>query len=100
MTISTDELKALIQGKQVLDLDSEDQDFRHGLRLVLRDLETGELGLLAVEPFARPDEEGELLTYSYQSIETELRSYPECLIEDLRTKVEPDFLPGEVPFLF
>lgn len=100
MTITDTELKSLIHDKQLVDFESGNQDFRHGLRLILRDVETGELGLLAVEPFSRPDEEGELLAYSYQSIESELRPYPECLIENFRTKVEADFEKGEIPWMF
>lgn len=101
MTITDTELKQLIQHRVIADFQTEDQDFRHGLRLVLLDPETNELGLLAVEPLLRPDEEREVLTYSYQVLDGESGLPPsECLIAELKTKVEADFLPGEVPFLF
>lgn len=96
--MSTDELKQLIANKTIIDFETGDQDFSHGLRLVLRDNETGELGLLAVEPdsVVMPDEN--LLFYSYQRIETSL-PVPEHLY-DVATRLEPDFENGETPNLF
>ena len=77
--MNTEDFKALLKYKQVLDFDSTDQDFEHGLRLVLRDLKTGELGLLAVEPTALilPDEIA--LDYSYQVIEATGPMFEECV---------------------
>lgn len=72
-----------------------------GLRIFLQDLDTGDSGLLAVEPvqLALPDERA--LEYSYQDTTLELGPPPEeCLILDLKTKVGPDYERGEVPFLF
>lgn len=66
------DLKQLIKNKTVIDFANEDQDFAHGLRLVLRDNETGEMGLLAVEPDSVVMPEENLLFYSYQRIETTL----------------------------
>lgn len=64
--MTTDQIKELIRDKQIIDFQTDDQDFAHGLRLVLRDIETGEMGLLAVEPceLTMPDEI--VLDYSYQ----------------------------------
>lgn len=99
--MDNDTLKQLIRNKQIIDFETSVQDFDHGLRLVLRDFETGEMGILAVEPVqvALPDEW--VLDYSYQAISEELGPpLEECLITDLKTKVGPDYERGEVPFLF
>lgn len=99
--MNTDELKLLIKDKAIIDFDASDQDFAYGLRLVLRDMETGEMGLLAVEPreLVLPDEI--VLAYSYQVLDSPFGAPPEeCLIADLKTKVGPDYERGEVPFLF
>lgn len=99
--MNTDELKQLIQDKQIIDFDTDSQDFEHGLRLVLRDTETGEMGLLAVESRAMvlPDEV--VLDYSYQVVGSPFGlPFEECLIADLKTKIGPDYERGEVPFLF
>lgn len=76
--MNTEDLKTLLKSKQIVDFDSTEQDFGHGLRLVLRDLETGEMGLLAVEPTALilPDEIA--LDYSYQTIEAAGPVFDEC----------------------
>lgn len=95
------DLKQLLSGKQIIDLQTEDQDFEHGLRLVLRDIESGDLGLLAIEPMqlVLPDEI--VLDYSYQDLSLELGPPPpECVIVDLKTNVAPAYEKGEVPFLF
>ena len=99
--MTTEDLQQLIQNKTIIDFETGEQDFAHGLRLVLRDLETGQMGLLAIEPrqLVLPDEV--ILDYSYQDLSAELGPPPEeCLIADLKTKTGPDFEPGEVPFLF
>lgn len=99
--MSGDEIKDFIKGKQIVDFVTEEQDFRHGLKLVLRDTETGELGLLAVEPDFVVLPEESLLFYSYQLINQHLPEPPiECLILDLKTRLEPDFEKGETPSLF
>lgn len=95
------DLKQLLNGKQIIDLQTEDQDFEHGLRLMLRDTKTGDLGLLAIEPMqlVLPDEI--VLDYSYQDLSLELGPPPpECVIVDLKTNVAPAYEKGEVPFLF
>lgn len=99
--MDSDSLKRLIKNKAIIDFQTEDQDFDHGLRLVLRDFETGEMGILAVEPVqvALPDEW--VLDYSYQAISEEVGPpFEETLILDLKTKIGPDYDRGEVPFLF
>lgn len=71
------------------------------LRIFLQDPETGDCGVLAVEPvqLALPDERA--LEYSWQDISAELGPPPdECLIADLKTNTEPDFQAGDTPFLF
>lgn len=98
--MNTDELKQLIKDKTIIDFDTSDQDFAHGLRLVLRDIETGEMGLLAIEPRAMvlPDEV--VLDYSYQVLQSAFGTPPEeCLIADLQTRIGPDYDPSDVPFL-
>lgn len=85
--MTTDELKALIKNKQIIDFDSSEQDFEHGLRLVLRDMESGEMRLLAVEPtvLTMPDET--LLDYSYQVLtEPRMPHFDEC---DYNFTLEP-----------
>lgn len=96
MTI--DDLKQLLANKTILDFETGDQDFEHGLRIVLQDTETGALGLLAIEPqqLALPDEC--VLAYSYQELDAGL-GVPEHLY-DIQTKIGPDFEKGEIPFLF
>lgn len=99
--MNTSDLKDLLKNKTIIDFDSSEQDFDHGLRLVLRDSDTGEMGLLAVEPrvLALPDEV--VLDYSYQVIESPVGPPPEeCLILDLKTRIGPDFEKGEIPFMF
>jgi hypothetical protein len=99
--MTTDHLKQLLKSKTIIDFANEDQDFDHGLRLVLRDTETGELGLLAVEPWGDPFEGETKLDYSYQQLETLFGTPPvECLILDLKTRTEPDFAAGTTPTLF
>lgn len=99
--MNTDELKRLLRSKTIIDFDSEDQDFDHGLRLVLRDETTGEMGLLAVEPWGDPFEGQNKLSYSYQQLESPFGTPPaECLILDLKTKLEPDYEKGGTPALF
>lgn len=99
--MNNDEIKSLIATKAILDLECSDQDFEHGLRLMFRDLETGELGVLAVNPFGDPFEEECRLSYSYTPTETAFGTPPlECFIDDLKTRLEPDFEKGETPSLF
>lgn len=72
------------------------------LRIFLQDMDAPErVGVLAVEPsvLVLPDEA--VLNYSYQDVSAELEPPPEeCLILDLKTRTEPDFPKGSVPFLF
>lgn len=99
--MDSDTLKQLIKNKAIVDFETEDQDFDHGLRLVLRDFETGEIGVLAVEVchVALPEEK--VLDYSYHAISEEIGPvFEECLILDLKTRLNPDYERGEVPFLF
>lgn len=94
--MDTDTLKQLIYSKTIIDFETGDQDFEHGLRLVLRDGETGELGILAVEArqLVLPDEV--VLDYSYQEITDRLAPSPEHLY-DIDTLGRDD--RSNVPFL-
>lgn len=99
--MNTDDLKALIRDKQVIDFETSEQDFEHELRLTLRDMESGELGVLAViaRELALPEET--VLDYSYRAVVSPFGPPPEeCLINDLRTRTGPDYERGEIPFLF
>lgn len=99
--MNTDDLKALISDKQVIDFETCEQDFEHELRLTLHDMESGEVGVLAVtaRELALPEEIA--LDYSYQAAASPFRApYDECLIADLQTRTGPDYERGEVPFLF
>lgn len=68
VSMDSDTIKQLIANKTIIDFETGDQDFEHGLRLVLLDKETDELGVLAVEPctLVLPDEV--TLDYSYETI--------------------------------
>lgn len=71
------------------------------LRIFLQDTNTGDCGLLAVEPVELAVPLELALTYSYQDINLELGPPPEeCLILDLKTRTDPDFIKGDIPFLF
>lgn len=99
--MNTDDLKALIKDKQIIDFETCEQDFDHRLRLTLRDIESGEVGVLAVAPreLALPEEM--VLDYSYRAVASPFGPPPEeCLIADLQTRTGPDYERGEVPFLF
>lgn len=100
MPMKTEQIKELIDGKS-LELVNDDQDAAHGLRLLVTDIGTGEVGLLAIEPRAMvlPDEV--VLDYSYQVLQSPFGPPPEeCLITDLKTNIAPAYEKGEVPFLF
>lgn len=75
--MTNETLKQLLANKTITDLQTEDRDFEHGLRLVLRDAETGEMGVLTVGPcqLVLPDEV--VLDYSYQEITDRLAPSPE-----------------------
>jgi hypothetical protein len=101
-------LKQLLANKTIIDFQTDDQDFEHGLRLVLMDQDTGELGLLAVEPamlmeFSKDDEA--VLWYSYEELH-EPRDLPspehfyqlDTLGRDDKSNVP--FLQGEQAGLF
>lgn len=70
------------------------------LRIFLQDLDSGDCGLLAIEPvqLALPDERA--LEYSWQDVRAELGPPPDEQLYDIATRVEPDFPKGSVPFLF
>lgn len=96
--MNTDEVEALLGGKSWR---AEFTITDHSLRIFLQDLDSGDCGLLAVEPvqLALPDERA--FEYSWQDIALELGPPPEeCLILDLKTRVGPDYERHEVPFLF
>lgn len=96
--MNTEELKLLLTNKS-LELINDDQDAAHGLRLLVTDAETGEVGLLAIEPceLVLPDEV--VLSYLYQMLQSPFSTPPEeCLIADLQTRVERDFPPDQLPF--
>lgn len=97
--MNTDNLNQLLQSKswraEFIACDD------NKLRIFLQDLDSGDCGLLAIEPsvLVLPDEA--VLDYSYQDMSAELGLPPEeCLIADLKTNVAPDFEKGSVPFLF
>jgi hypothetical protein len=66
--MTNETLKQLLHNKTILDFQTDDQDFAHGLRLVLQDRETGELGLLAVEPKILEFDDEAVLWYSYEEL--------------------------------
>lgn len=97
--MNTDELNRLLKSKtwraEFMACDD------NKLRIFLQDLESGDCGLLAIEPvqLALPDERA--LEYSWQDVRAELGPPPaECLIADLKTNIAPAYERGEVPFLF
>lgn len=59
-------LKQLLSHNELIDLQRSDQDFAHELRLMLRDKETGELGLLTVRPDALVLPNELMLDYTYE----------------------------------
>lgn len=70
------------------------------LRAFLQDLDSGDCGLLAIEPvqLALPDERA--LEYSWQDVKAELGPPPDEQLYNIVTRVGPDYERGEVPFLF
>lgn len=52
--MNSEQLQELISTKDLVDFQRSDQDYTNDLRLMLRDRETGELGILQVgiEPFS------------------------------------------------
>ena len=94
--MTTEELENLLQSKSWR---AEFEVTDHGLRIFLQDLDSGDCGLLAVEPvqLALPDERA--LEYSWQDINAELGPPPtECLISNLKTNIDRDFPEGMLPF--
>jgi hypothetical protein len=67
--MTNEDLKQLLANKTILDFQTDDQDFQHGLRLVLVDKETGEMGVLAVEPVTLAFEDKPVLWYSYEEFD-------------------------------
>lgn len=65
-TMRTDELRQLISTRDLIDFQRSDQDYESDLRLMLRDRETGELGILQVGIEPLSDEPK--LSYWYQEI--------------------------------
>lgn len=96
--MTNETLKELLKDKQILDFETGDQDFAHGLRLVLRDVETGELGVLTVEPcqLVLPDEV--VLDYDYREITDRLAPSPEHFYQ-IDTLGRPNDARSNVPFL-
>lgn len=95
--MNTDELGQLLQSKSWR---AEFTVTDSSLRIFLQDLETGDCGVLAVEPvqLALPDERA--LEYSWQDVRAELGPPPDEQLYDITTRLEPDFPKGSVPFLF
>lgn len=95
-------LHDVITGRQVVSLArdpySKEIDTSHSLRLVLHDLDTDEMFLLAVEPDSVVMPEENLLFYSLQALETTL-PVPEHLY-DVATRLEPEVAVGETPSFF
>lgn len=76
--MTTEHLKQLLSGNKHLELVNDDQDAAHGLRLLVIDADSQQVGLLAIEPrtLVLPDEA--ILDYSYQQLEASGSHYPEC----------------------
>lgn len=94
--MTNETLRQLLANKTIIDFQTDDQDFEHGLRLVLCDVETGEMGALAVEPcqLVLPDEI--VLDYSYEEITDRLAPSPDHFYQ-LDTLGRDD--KSNVPFL-
>lgn len=93
--MNTEELESLLRSKSWR---AEFEINDTGLRVFLQDPDTGECGVLAIEPvqLALPDERA--LEYSWQDVRAELG--PSEHLYDIATRIEPDFPKGSVPFLF
>lgn len=95
--MSTDELQQLLDGKT---LRAEFTITDTSVRIFLQDPDTGDCGVLAIEPIqlALPDERA--LEYSWQDVRAELGPPPDEQLYDIATRVGLDYERGEVPFLF
>lgn len=68
LAMNTTQLRELLSTRQVVDFEKSDQDYNHSLRLMLRNEQSGELGILEITPDALvlPDEL--MLNYSYEEV--------------------------------
>lgn len=95
--MNTEALKSILSGNKIIEFIDDDQDLAHGLRLLIIDNETHEVGELAIEPrvLVLPDEA--ILDYSYQAINYDA-GRPEHGY-DVLTRIGPDYDASNVPFL-
>ena len=99
--MTTTDLHAILDGPKHIEWLRDEQDPSAGLRLLITDPATNSVGILAIEPMALVLPYEVVLDYSWHELSTELGRPPaECLIDDLKTNVDPAYLPGDVPFLF
>lgn len=66
--MNPEQLKELISTKELIDFQRSDQNYESDLRLMLRDRETGELGILQVGIEPLSDEEP-VLGYWYEVVQ-------------------------------
>lgn len=97
--MNTTDLKTLLSGNKTIELIDDDQDLNHGLRLLIIDNETNEVGELAIEVAELAVEPEWVLDYSYQRIsEPHMPHFDECDYH-IATRVGPDYDASNVPFL-
>lgn len=67
--MNTEQLRELLSTRTLIDFEKSEQDYAHSLRLMLRDPQSGEVGVLEVKPenLILPDEV--VLSYSYEEID-------------------------------
>lgn len=97
--MNVEDLRLLLTGNKTIEFANVDQDPAHGLRLLIIDNETHEVGLLAIEPrvLVLPDEV--VLDYSYQTVESPpMGHFDECDYH-IATRVGSDYDRSDVPFL-
>lgn len=97
--MNTTDLKALLSGNKTVEFIDGDQDSAYGLRLLVIDNETNEVGELAIEVAELAVEPEHILDYSYQRIsEPPITHFDECDYH-IATRVGPDYDRSNVPFL-
>lgn len=97
--MNTTDLKDLLTGNKTIEFIDSDQDPAHGLRLLIIDNDTNEVGELAIEVAELAVEPEWILNYSYQRIsEPPMPHFDECDYH-IATRVGPDYDRSGVPFL-
>lgn len=97
--MNTKDLKLILSGNKAIEFIDNDQDPSHGLRLLIIDNETNEVGELAIEVAELALEPEHILDYSYQRIsEPPMPHFDECDYH-IATRVGPDYDASNVPFL-